>query len=77
MSGNSPASRWTREHGYGRRRYRLRKIAYATRQQAEDVALLLDLKCGVEFNAYPCRWGDQYRDGEVHPLHWHVGRAPG
>ena len=50
------------------------KIAYASEDAARDQALLMDLKHGMAFSAYPCRWGNHYRDGEVFAVHWHVGR---
>lgn len=67
-------------HGYGRRgrgggaSTRLRKIAYATEGEAADQALLMDLRHGTAFEAFPCRWGEDYRAGQTAPLHWHVGR---
>ncbi len=28
------------------------------------------------WQAYPCRWADDYREGETAKLHYHVGRPP-
>jgi len=78
MVSSSPASRWSGKHGYGggKRRFARRfKIAYANQGAAIDQAVLMDLKHGVAFDAYPCRWGNNYRDGEVFAVHWHVGRV--
>jgi len=80
MRSKAPSDRWTREHGYGhrgrgkRRDRTVRKRAYAAESTARDEALLLDLKFGEAYQAYPCRWGNDYRDGETAPLHWHIGR---
>lgn len=72
------SKRWNAQHGFGRsvREHLGRtKFSYATQSAASDMALLMDLKHGVAFEAYPCRWGSNYRDGEIFAVHWHVGRA--
>jgi len=29
-----------------------------------------------KISPYACEWGDDYRDGQTAPRHWHNGRRP-
>jgi len=85
MTGNSPSSRWTKEHGYGtpgsaRRRKRRMKVAYRSWWHARWVAFLINRRRHNEPDekviTYACEWGDDYRSGQTARRHWHNGRAP-
>ena len=72
----SPSRKWRLQHaGSLSRRTGQLKIPYASASVANDQALLMDFRYGVGFDVYPCRWGQNYRDGEVFPVHWHIGQA--
>lgn len=79
-SARSPSDRWNYQHG-GRARQRRAgypgKICHSTRWSArmQVIGLIVSSFRRLRYlNTYPCRWGPDYRDGEVAPLHWHVGR---
>lgn len=73
----SPSARWTRSHG--------RKVLHQSITSAQEHAEELnqasaagevpDHYAGGVWEPYPCNWGQDYRDGETAPGHWHVGRT--
>jgi hypothetical protein len=79
MTSNSPSSRWSSEHGYrsaiarkGRRRAQPKRVHRAW-WRARLTAYRLNRKYGDTLQVYSCYWGDDYRDGETAPRHWHLG----
>jgi hypothetical protein len=75
MSGSdSPSAYWTREHGT--------KRIYTDPFTADREAIkLTEDRAGTshhgpdaKWEAYPCSWGRDYRDGRTATGHWHVGR---
>lgn len=78
MSGDhsKPWHRWRRGHWGGHPRGTTHKIIHYFRIFAEWQAYSLSQQRTSEYDVYPCRWGDNFQDGETHRLHWHVGRKP-
>lgn len=73
-NSESPSTYWTHQHGH--------KQSYADPFSAERAAIRLTEDCAgtsrydeaVTWNAYPCCWGGDYRDGRTAQEHWHIGR---
>lgn len=74
---NHPSARWTRSHGFrrgssGRRKANRGKVVYRSWWTARWRAWRLHRR-DADLQPYACYWGDDYRDGETHPRHWHIG----
>lgn len=73
-----PSQRWNNQHrgqkNRGQNRDK-RKIVHSTIWGARWHQLRIWWKFGDRLQAYECRWGDDYHDGETAPRHYHVGRV--
>lgn len=69
-NSNSPSAYWTRQHGT--------KRIYTDFEAADEAAEQINQDKGtpdrLAWQAYPCSWGRDYRDGRTAIGHWHVGR---
>lgn len=78
MVSKSLSTRWSREHGgrgYQRRNGYVGKRAHSSQEMALLESERLNRLRGKKlYQAYSCKWGDDYREGEVADEHWHVGR---
>jgi hypothetical protein len=61
--------RWQSQHGDGDQR--ARKKSFFTIDAAERAAS----RKAVRYDAYPCRWHDDYDRGETAAEHYHIGRG--
>lgn len=78
MASKSPATRWTKEHGYGyghskRRSLKIPKKVYASWWQARIKCWRLNRRYGDDMEVYSCYWGADVRDGETAEKHYHLG----
>lgn len=65
---------WRHGHWGSRPRGTYPKIEHRFRIFAEwQAKSLTDLR-GCAYDVYACRWGEHFQDGEIYPLHWHVGK---
>lgn len=69
-NSNSPSTFWTRQHG--------NKRSYPDPFTADLAAIKLTEdqgeRHGAVWEAYECKWGARYEDGQTADVHWHVGR---